>query len=49
MHEKQKEEAEKRIQKLQLIDAERVTQMKHKDMTERLQRQMVVENKQKKD
>lgn len=45
-HTKQKLEAEKRIAKLQLVDAEKVEQMKMKDFSERQQRQHVVSNKQ---
>lgn len=45
MHRKQKEEAEKRIQKLQLMDAERLNYMMHKDKLERAQREMVLQNK----
>ena len=45
LHRKQKEEGEKRIQKLQLVDAERIHYMKEKDKMERLQREQVVANK----
>lgn len=45
LHRKQKEEGEKRIQKLQLVDAERINYMKEKDKMERLQREQVVANK----
>ena len=45
LHQKQKIEAEKRMQKMQLVDAERIEQMKMKDASERLQRQVVLANK----